>query len=101
MSVVVITKFPGKATALEAVAKEHAETMLMVSKDAQSQGAIHHMFVEDTDGNVMVIDEWETEEAFHGFFDAQQDIQQVAQAAGVTGPPTSSAYRVLGTPDRF
>jgi heme-degrading monooxygenase HmoA len=102
MSVIVITKFPGKAVELERLAAaEHASTLMDISQDGRSKGALHHMFVEDTDGNTLVIDEWESEASFNAFFAAQDDIKKVAEAGGVTGPPTSTAYRILDTPDRF
>lgn len=102
MSVIVITKFPGQATNLERVAQgEHSETLERISDDAMQRGALHHLFVQDTDGSVLVIDEWETEEAFQTFFAAQTDIPRVAAEAGVTGPPTSTVYRILDTPGRF
>ncbi len=102
MSVIVITRFPGKAVELERLAAaEHASTLMDISEDGRSKGALHHMFVEDTDGNTLVIDEWESEAAFNAFFAAQDDIKKVAEAGGVTGPPTSTAYRILDTPDRF
>jgi heme-degrading monooxygenase HmoA len=103
MSVIVMTKFPGKASDLERIAgDEHAETLKRMGDEGRSQGCLHHAFVEDTDGNVLVVDEWETEEAFSAFFAAQAaNIVQMAADAGVTGPPTSTAYRILDTPDRF
>jgi len=60
------------------------------------------MFVEDTDGNVLIIDEWDSRESFDTFFAAQQDdIQPIAAAGGVTGPPTSTTYRIIDSSDRF
>jgi quinol monooxygenase YgiN len=102
MSVIVMTKFPGKASDLESVLDKHTETLQKISKRGADQGCVHHMFVEDTDGSVLVIDEWDSRESFDAFFAAQAaDIQPMTADAGVTGPPTSTTYRILDTPDRF
>ena len=102
MSVIVMTRFDAKATALEHVIQNgHAATLEGISAEGRAKGCLHHMFIEDTDGSLMVIDEWESEQAFHDFFAQQEDIRTVAAAAGVTAPPTSTAYRILDTPDRF
>ena len=102
MTVIVMTKFPGSASDMERVMDKHAETLQKISKQGADQGCVHHMFVEDTDGGVLVIDEWDTRESFDAFFAAQQDdIQPMTADAGVTGPPTSTTYRIIDTPDRF
>ncbi len=102
MSVIVMTKYPGKATDLEAILDKHGETLRTISQRSRDQGCLHHMFVEDTDGNVLIIDEWDSRESFDTFFAAQQDaIQPVAAAGGVTGPPTSTTYRIIDSADRF
>ena len=103
MSVVVMTKFPGgKASKMEAIVGKHSEALMRVSDAGRRQGCLQHMFVEDSDGNVLVIDEWDSRESFDAFFAASQgDIGPIAADAGVTGPPTSTTYRILDTPDRF
>jgi heme-degrading monooxygenase HmoA len=104
MSVIVMTRFPGKASELERLAADqHAETLTRVSQLGRDRGCLHHMFVEDIDGNLLVIDEWDSEDSFNAFFSgsAADDIKQMTADAGVTGPPTSTTYRILDTPDRF
>ena len=102
MSVIVMTKFPGRASDMEAIVDRHSETLQRISQRGRDQGCVHHMFVEDTDGNVLIIDEWDSRESFDTFFAAQQgDIQPLAAEAGVTGPPTSTTYRIIDTADRF
>jgi heme-degrading monooxygenase HmoA len=102
MSVIVITKFPGKAADLERLASgEHADTLRRISEDGRAQGCLHHQFAEDSDGNVLVVDEWDSADSFNAFFAAQDDIKKLAADAGVAGPPTSTSHRILDTPDRF
>jgi heme-degrading monooxygenase HmoA len=101
MSVIVMTKFPGPAATLEIAAKEHSDLLVRVSEEGKAAGCVHHCFVEDSDGQVLVIDEWDSEASFRAFFDNQADIPKIAAEAGVTAPPTSTAYRIIETADRF
>ena len=102
MSVIVITKFAAPAARAEELANgKHRETLQRIGEDGKAKGAIHHEFAEDTDGNLMVVDEWESEEDFHAFFDDQQEIRQVMADAGVAGAPSTTSYRILPTADRF
>jgi quinol monooxygenase YgiN len=102
MSVIVVTKFDASASTLEEmVAGRHKETVLQIREAAVAAGAIRHVFAEDTDGKLMVVDEWPSEDAFHAFFANQPAIQQLVADAGVTSPPTTSIYRILDSPDRI
>ena len=102
MGVIITTKFPGgMASTLEIAAKEHGDLMVRVSEEGRGKGAVHHCFVEEPDGSVLVIDEWDSEESYLSFFQNQADIPKVAEAAGVTGMPTHTTYRIIDTADRF
>jgi heme-degrading monooxygenase HmoA len=101
MSVVITVQIPVQASALESVTDEQADLMRTIAQDGKSKGAIHHMFVADPEGNAVVVDEWETEEAFHAFFDSQADVPTLMGELGASGPPVVTAYRILDTPDRF
>ena len=50
-----------------------------------------HFFAEDTDGNLLVVDEWPDEESWQRFFAGQEDIKKVMAAAGATTEPTVTA----------
>ena len=102
MNVIVITSFAAKADDVKRVLSgEHAATAKDISEDARSRGCVHHVFAEDADGNAVVIDEWDSAQSFDGFFTGNADIPKIVAAVGVTGPPTSTVYRILDTPDRF
>lgn len=101
MSVVITVQIPVKAAALEGVSAEQGELMRTIAEDGRSKGATHHMFAADPDGNAVVVDEWESEDAFHAFFDSQPDVPKLMADLGASGPPVVTAYRVLDTPDRF
>ncbi len=101
MSVIVMSHVPGQVADFERVVKEYADTFVAVSAEGKAAGAVHHCFVEDTDGSLLIIDEWPTEEAFQAFFSSQEDIPKLMAAAGVAGPPSTTSYRIIDTPDRF
>jgi hypothetical protein len=101
MNVIVMTHVPVQVADFERVVKEQADTLVAVSAEGKAAGAIHHMFVEDGNGQLLVIDEWDNEEAFHQFFDNQKEIPVMMGAAGLSGAPSSTAYRIIDTPDRF
>ncbi|HTY71401.1 MAG TPA: hypothetical protein VMI11_03145 [Actinomycetes bacterium] len=103
MSVIVITKFPGaKASTLEALVQgKYRDMAVGISKVGQASGAIHHMFIEDTDGGALALDEWDSAESYVAFFSAQEDIKQLSAEAGVNAMPESRVYRILDTPDTF
>jgi hypothetical protein len=102
MSVVVVIKFPGaKIDKFREVYGRHTDTMVGIADDGRGKGALHHMFVEDENGEVMVIDEWSSFAEFEAFFAAQEDIKAVVGEIGTTGPPTAVSYAVLDTPDKF
>ena len=66
---------------------------------AKKAGAIHHQFVAG-DGEVLVVDEWDSAESFEKFF-SDPRIAGLMQSAGVAGPPEISVFQVMDSPDRF
>lgn len=102
MSVVVVIKFPGaKIDKFQEVYARNADTMAGIAADGRSKGALHHMFVEDENGDLVVVDEWGSMAEFEAFFRAQEDIKGIMAEVGMTGPPTTVAYSVLDTSDKF
>ena len=102
MSVVVIVRFPGgRLDRWKEVYADNAETMRKIAVEARGKGAIHHAFVEDENGDVMVVDEWSSMAEFEAFFATQDEIKAVMGQIGMTGPPTTVSYAVQDTPDRF
>jgi heme-degrading monooxygenase HmoA len=84
----VINSDPSRVEAIDARAKEH--------------GAIHHRFIGNVDGSeIVVLDEWESPEAFQRFFEASPDIGQIMQEVGVTSEPEVTFWNELDTIDRF
>jgi hypothetical protein len=77
------------------------EMLERVAADAKAMGALHHRFGAG-DGKVLILDEWESAEAFHQFFSTQPDIPVLMQEAGVQGPPDVQVWQPMDdAPDVF
>ena len=100
MSVIVIGRFKADPDRLEQAFLTHKQTLIDVSVDGKSQGAIHHQFGAG-DGEVIIVDEWPDEASFQAFFAGQQDIAKIMAEVGVSAPPSFEIYRQMDSPDRF
>jgi hypothetical protein len=74
--------------------------MKQISATGKAAGAIRHT-VGGGDGEILVIDEWPDEESFRTFFTSQTGIADVMRDGGAQGPPVTTIYRKLNTPDQF
>lgn len=95
MSVVMTLRVEGDATELEKLAAEDPTFFANTTAKGKEFGLIaHHFYANDRD--VLVVDEWPSEEAFHSFFDAAgPEIQQAMSRAGVTSEPAITFWRKL------
>jgi len=101
MSVIVIGRFHGNPTDVEAYASgTGADVMRRLGEASRSAGAVSHRFVAGNN-EFLLIDEWVDEESFQKFFANQPDIPLAMRDAGVQGPPEFSFYRPMNTPDQF
>ena len=100
MSVMVVGKFKTDPARMAAVFRDQKKDVLAVSDDAKSHGALHHHFAMG-DGQVMVIDEWESAEAFQQFFKTQSKIPELMRAAGVEEDPEFAIYPMGDMPGQF
>ena len=101
MSVKVIQRIPVDPAAMERAAGENRDTFLGIVEHAKSNGGIHHEFWAG-DGEVLVIDEWESPEAFQAFWDNQgPKIAPLMAAAGTSGPEAPVFYRLLDLGDTY
>jgi heme-degrading monooxygenase HmoA len=86
---------------LEALVSDR-ERLLAISERAKQLGCLHHRFFANVDGGeALVVDEWESAEAFQQFFAAGEDIREMMGAAGVNSEPELKFWRELDTPDKF
>jgi quinol monooxygenase YgiN len=100
MSVIVIGKFNGDPARLADVFRARAADFEAVAAEARAKGAVHHSFVAG-DGHALVIDEWESVEAFQSFFANQEMIPQLMQEAGFLGLPDVTFYGPMAVPGAF
>jgi len=50
---------------------------------------------------VVVMDEWESQEAFEKFFNGNEEVAKIMQDMGVQSEPEIHFYRPLDTGDQF
>ena len=101
MSVIVIMKIPADTDTFRASLDERADDYRSLKEQAQAAGGIHHQYIVG-DGFGVLLDEWETLEAFQAFF-AQQAIQEfTAAVGGDTSVPAEITVGVaVDSPDKY
>ncbi|MDT4986947.1 MAG: hypothetical protein QOI74_1041 [Micromonosporaceae bacterium] len=101
MSVIVILRIPGDPANLERYAAgPGGDVMRRIGEAGRAAGAVRHTFA-GTDNEVLVIDEWPDEQSFQAFFADHPEIADVMRDGGAQGPPETTFYRTLRTPDQF
>ena len=99
VGVLVVMTVPGDTAQFESFAAANKDRVEELSEKAKAAGCIGHRFAVG-DGQIIVVDEWDSEESFQGFFDSQPEIPKVMQEVA-TGEPQISFYRPLETGDDF
>ena len=100
MSVYMSLRLKADPARMEEVAAANQETLQRIAERARAAGCIHHTFAA-ADGEVVVMDEWESPEAFQGFFENEQDVPKLLEQVGVEGQPEPTFYRPLQLGDEF
>ncbi len=102
MSVIVTMRAPADTEAFRSFVQTQANADLLkkISEDARSKGAIHHQFAVG-DGYIMIIDEWETADAFTGWFEGNESVGEVMRESGVQGEPEISIGEAFESADQF
>jgi len=100
VSVYMSLRVKADADKFERYAKENADFINGIAENAKSHGCIHHTFAAEN-GDVVVMDEWDSREAFEKFFNDNQDVAKVMQDMGVQSDPEIHFYRPLDTGDQF
>jgi len=99
MSVLVTMRVSGDTDQFRRFVETDGDFMRRLGEQAKAQGAIHHRFGVG-DGFVVVVDEWESADAFQRFFQ-RDDIAQAILRAGAQGEPEISITEAIETPDQF
>jgi hypothetical protein len=100
MSVLVTGMIKGDTAAFRRFVAEQPDVLRKISADARAKGCVHHRFGIG-DGFVVVIDEWESAEAFQDFFQNNADIPNVMRDAGAQGEPEFTFAEAIETADQF
>jgi heme-degrading monooxygenase HmoA len=101
MSVLITLRLAGDPSRLEQFASEHAETLEGIADRARASGCLSHRFYGSDDGQVLVVDEWESAEAFQKFFESTTEIPAMMADVGVTSEPDVTFWRKLDTNDEI
>ncbi len=92
MSVLMTLQLKGDAAKLEQLSQERPSFFPDVTTKAKGLGLISHRFWA-TDAEILVVDEWETEEGFQAFFAGTPEVGEAMAAAGVTEQPVPTFWR--------
>jgi len=76
---------------------ENADFFEETTTKTKGAGIISHRFVAG-DGELMVIDEWETADQFESFFASNTRIGEVMGWIGMTGEPAIMIYEAIDAP---
>lgn len=99
MSVLVVMNVPGDTATFEAFVAENNDLVLELTEKAKAGGCRRHQFGVG-DGEIVVVDEWETAADFQAFM-ALPEIQQVLGQMGAQGEPRITFADAKGFPGEF
>ena len=99
MSVIVTMKVPGDTAQFRQVMETQADRIAGLADRARGEGCLHHQFAVG-DGFVVVVDEWETAEAFQSFI-SSDSIAAVMGEMGAQGEPEVTIAEAIDSPDRY
>ncbi len=101
MSVFVTFRAVGDPVELERRAAADPQALRKLLDAAAAHGVIHHRFLGTEDGDIMVLDEWETAEGFKAFLAENPQIQATMREVGVSAEPEIKFWRPLATNDEL
>jgi hypothetical protein len=98
MSVTAVIHFP-VSDVTKAVEGLRGQAALLeeITENTKGAGIRHHRFVAG-EGELVVIDQWESAEQFHQFFQDNVKVGQVTDAIGLAGPPVVSVFSTFDAP---
>ena len=101
MSVLVTMRVRGDVEQFRRFLETNPERFREIAPDARAAGAIHHRFGVG-DGFVVVVDEWESAEAFQRFFQTNEKIPAVMRDSGAADEePEITFSEAIDSPDQF
>jgi hypothetical protein len=100
VSVLLTLRVAGDARALEQRAAANPGGLQAILEKAKPHGLISHAFY-GTDTEILVVDEWESEDGFRAFFAEATEIPALMAEVGVTTEPEVVFWRKLDTHDTY
>jgi len=101
MSVIATLKIRGDTETFKKALQDRADEFRQMAEQGKAAGALHHQFTVG-DGYVLVVDEWESGEAFQKFVNAPQLTEFIGSIGGDTSVAPELAYGdTIDSPDRF
>jgi hypothetical protein len=100
MSVLVTMRVEGDTAQFRDFLDSGVDRLRAIRDAAQAAGCLHHRFGVG-EGYVIVIDEWESQEAFQAFFTGNPDLPSVMQDAGARSAPEFTFLDAVASPDQF
>ncbi|HEY7207343.1 MAG TPA: hypothetical protein VH416_03805 [Gaiellaceae bacterium] len=101
MSVLVTLRINGEVDEFRRLMETEPERFAEIAPEAKAAGAIHHRFGIG-DGYVLVVDEWESAEAFQNFFQSNEKVPAIMRDAGAAQEePEITFAEAVSSPDEF
>jgi hypothetical protein len=100
MSVLMTMRVRGDTARFREFIGSEAERLREIADESREVGCIHHRFGIG-DGYVLVLDEWESPEAFQRFFEGNERIETVMRESGAQGEPEISFTEAIETAGQF
>lgn len=100
MSVVMVMRVEADTARFRDFIENQGDALRAIGDDARSKGCLHHRFAVG-DGYVLVVDEWESPEAFQRFFEGNEAIARAMAESGAQGEPQITIAEAVESPDEF
>jgi putative drug exporter of the RND superfamily len=102
MSVIMMLRVTADAKRLQEIVDGDEARWRAINTRAKELGATHHRFLASPDGTeIIVLDEWESPEAFQKFFESSPEIPAIMAEVGVTSEPVITFWHPVDTADTF
>jgi quinol monooxygenase YgiN len=95
----IVMTVPGDTAKFEAFMAANADRVAELTERAKASGCLGHRFAVG-DGQVVVVDEWESPEQFEAFI-SSPEIQAVMGEMGAQGEPQVTVANAKGFPGEF
>jgi hypothetical protein len=99
MSVLVTMRVHGDTGQFRRFLESDGDRLRQLASEARAKGCVHHRFALGG-GYVLIVDEWESADAFRSFF-SSNTVTRVMRDAGAQGQPEFEFAEAIESPDQF